>query len=201
MSVSGALFDLVKLADVSKNVVARMKAPEVYAQALAWAEEFNPDFAARLSRDPAYSTAILNIGREDKKPRRDYGVWSELPAYMSFFFDETFTPGGAYPEKLSSDDIRAVFDGFTASYDPADDSAAWFDKLKAVAVSLGLAPDTRTYKKDPDAYRGHVGDVSMALRVAVTGRENAPDLYTVMQLLGKERTFARIAAARERLDG
>ena len=199
MSVSGALFDLTKLADVSKNVVARMKAPEVYAQALAWAQEFDPAFAAQLSRDPAYATAILNIGREDKKPRRDYGTWSELPSYMSFFFDETFTPGNAYPEKLTADDIRAIFDGFTASYDPADDSAAWFDKLKAIAVSLGLAPDTKTFTKSPEAYRGHVGDVSMVLRIAVTGRENAPDLYTVMQLLGRGRTLARIAAAREKL--
>ncbi|MGN1073542.1 MAG: glutamate--tRNA ligase [Eubacteriales bacterium] len=195
MSVSGALFDMQKLADVAKNVVCRMKAPEVYEQALAWAQEFRPDFAALLSRDPAYSTAILNIGREDKKPRRDYGVWSELPAYMSFFFDETFVPGGSYPACLSGEDIAAIFARFRETYDESDDSAAWFDKLKDIAASIGLAPDTKTFKKNPGVYRGHVGDVSMALRVAVTGRENSPDLYTVMKLLGRERTFARLGTA------
>ncbi len=196
MSVSGALFDLAKLADVSKNVVCRMKAVEVYAQALAWAQEFNPGFAALLGRDAEYSTAILNIGREEKKPRRDYGTWSELPGYMSFFFDETFAPGHAYPEKLSQDDIRTIFDRFRETYDEGDDSAAWFEKLKAIAGELGLAPDTKTFKKNPESYRGHVGDVSMVLRIAVTGRENAPDLYSVMKLLGRERTFARIEAAK-----
>ncbi|MEA4824793.1 MAG: glutamate--tRNA ligase [Clostridiaceae bacterium] len=192
MSVSGALFDMQKLSDVAKNVVCRMKASEVYAEALAWAEEFASEFAARLSRDPAYSVAILNIGREDKKPRRDYGVWSELPAYMDFFFDETFTPGGAYPENLSKEDLRTIFEKFKAAYDESDDSTVWFDKLKAIAADIGLAPDTKTFKKNPGQYRGHVGDVSMALRVAVTGRENSPDLYTVMKILGRERTFARL---------
>ena len=196
MSVSGALFDMQKLSDVCKNVICRMKAEDVYAQALEWAKEYKPDFAELLERDPAYSVAILNIGRGDPKPRRDYGLWSELPEYMSFFFDETFVPGGSYPEKLTSDDVSAIFEKFMESYDPADDSQGWFEKLKAIAGEIGLAPDTKTFKKNPGIYRGHVGDVSMVLRVAITGRENAPDLYTVMKLLGKEKVFARINAAK-----
>ncbi|NMA08316.1 MAG: glutamate--tRNA ligase [Clostridiales bacterium] len=195
MSVSGALFDLQKLADVSKNVVCRMSAAQVYQSAAAWAKEYSPDFHALLTRDPAYSTAILNIGREDPKPRRDYGVWSELPAYMSFFFDETFTPGGEYPANLTADDHRAILTRFLETYCADDDVNAWFDKLKAIAAELGLAPDTKTFRKNPGAYRGHVGDVSMVLRVAVTGRNNAPDLYSVMRILGAERTLARVRAA------
>jgi len=195
MSVSGALFDMQKLSDVSKNVVCRMKAEDVYTQALEWAQEFDPAFAALLSRDPAYSIAILNIGRGDPKPRRDYGVWKELPEYMSFFFDETFRTGAQYPQNLSAEDCKAIFEKFMETYDENDDSQGWFEKLKAIAGAIGLAPDTKTFKKNPGVYRGHVGDVSMVLRVALTGRENAPDLYTVMKLMGKARVFARLNAA------
>ncbi len=199
MSVSGALFDLLKLRDVCKNTVARMTAAEVYAEAAEWAKAYAPDFHALLAGDPEYAVRILSIGRDGPKPRRDYGIWSELPDYMGFFYDPLFVPSSEYPETLSKDDISKILDHTAAGYDPADPQDVWFGKLKELSAALGLAPDTKTFKKNPGVYRGHVGDVSMALRVALTGRQNAPDLWEVMRILGAARVRARLKAAREAL--
>ena len=114
---------------------------------------------------------------------------------MDFFYEETFTPGTEYPENLMDDDLRAIFARFAGYYNPDDAAPAWFEKLRGIAVDLDLAPDTKTFRKNMDSYRGHVGDVSMALRVAVTGRKNAPDLYAVMRILEKERVIQRIRDA------
>ncbi len=201
MSVSGSLFDMDKLSDIAKNVISRMSAEEVYTRVLAWAEEFDPDFARALAADAEYATAILAIGRGGKKPRKDIGRWNEVKDYMGFFYDEFFavrddvTAGG----KFSPADIRAAYDAFCATYDESDDSTVWFAKVKAIADSLGFASDMKAYKADPTAFRGNVADISMFLRVAVTGKLNSPDMYTVMQLLGRDRVFARIAALRDSL--
>jgi len=192
MSVSGCLFDFDKLNDVSKNVISRMSAEDVYAQVLAWAKEFDPDFAARLSDAPEYAKSILAIGRGGNKPRKDITVWSGVKDYMGFFYDDLFRIEDAYPENFAAADIITALEKFLESYDPADDSDTWFGKIKAIAPAIGFAPEMKLYKKDPAAYRGHVGDVSMFLRIAVTGKMNSPDMYSVMQILGSERVAARI---------
>ena len=194
MSVSGCLFDFDKLNDVSRNVISRMTAEEVYSQVLAWAEAYDADFAAHLSADPAYAKAILSIGRGGAKPRKDITVWSGVKEYMGFFYDDYFTAREPYPDNFPPEDNRAALTAFAESYDAADDSTAWFAKIKAVAASIGYAAEMKEYKKNPDAYRGHVGDVSMFLRVAVTGRASSPDMYSVMQILGPEKTLSRVRA-------
>ncbi len=192
MSASGCLFDFHKLNDVSKNVISRMSAEEVYTQALAWAERYDPDFGHLLSADPAYAKAILSIGRGGKKPRKDFATWQDVKPYLSFFYDELFTVEDAYDAAFPKSDIRRALEDFLGSYDPADDMNAWFDKIKAVADRLGYASDMKAYKANPEAYPGSVADVSMFLRVAVTGRLNSPDMYAVMQILGPERVRSRI---------
>ncbi|MBE6634419.1 MAG: glutamate--tRNA ligase [Ruminococcaceae bacterium] len=194
MSSSGCLFDFNKLNDVSKNILCRFTADEVYAQALEWAASNDPTLAALLERDADYAKSIFAIGRGGKKPRKDFATWQDVKPYLSFFYDELFTVEDAYDEKFSRDDIRAALSGFLATYSPADDMNGWFEKVKAIADSLGYASDMKAYKADPAAFRGNVADVSMFLRVAVTGRLNAPDLYTVMQILGANRVRARIEA-------
>ena len=194
MSVSGCLFDFDKLNDVSRNVISRMTAEEVYAQVLAWAEAYDADFAAHLAADPAYAKAILSIGRGGAKPRKDITVWSGVKEYMGFFYDDYFTAREPYPDNFPPEDIRAALTAFAESYDAADDSTVWFAKIKAVAASIGYAAEMKEYKKNPDAYRGHVGDVSMFLRIAVTGRSSSPDMYSVMKILGPERTLSRVRA-------
>ena len=193
MSASGALFDLDKLNDVSKGVVARMTAKEAYDLLAVWAGQYDPEFAVLLKRDPAYAEAILSIGRGGPKPRKDLAVWSEAKAYMSFFYDELYTHSNEYPPNMAAETLRKALTRF--AYDPAEDNAAWFERVKTVAAEIGFAANMKDYKQDPDAWPGHVGDVSMALRVAVTGRQQSPDLCEVMRLLGAERVRARLSAA------
>ncbi|GFI55238.1 hypothetical protein IMSAG013_00280 [Clostridiales bacterium] len=192
MSISGALFDFDKLNDVSKNVISRMTAEEVYDGVLVWAKEYDPDFAALLKTQPDRAKAAFSIGRGGNKPRKDLTVWADAKEYMGFFFDSLYTVQDMYPENFDKMDIKNALQAFTASFDPADDQQTWFDKVKEIAVSIGFAPDMKAYKVDPDAYKGHIGDVSMFLRVAVTGKMNAPDLYAIMQILGRDATLSRI---------
>ena len=200
MGVSGALFDIEKLGDVSKNVISRMSAAEVADRLTAWAREYDPGFCALLERDPAYTEAILSIGRGGKKPRKDIAVGSGAKEYLSFFFDELFACDGAYPENVSAADAKRILDEYAAIYDPADDSGVWFDRIKALAERLGYAANMKDYKQNPSAYPGSVADVSMVLRVAVTGRQNSPDMYEIMRLLGRERVLRRLGSAAENLN-
>ncbi|MBQ4351223.1 MAG: glutamate--tRNA ligase [Clostridia bacterium] len=199
MSVSGCLFDFDKLNDVSKNVLSKMTADEIYDKTLDWARDFDPDFAAMLEADPAYAKSIFSIGRGGKKPRKDFATLREVKPFVSFFYDPLFAVTEEIPEKYDRDDIRAVYEKFTETYDPADDMNAWFSKIQAIGESLGYTPDMKAYKAAPEQFRGNVGDVSMFLRIAVTGRMNSPDMYAVMQILGADRVKARIAAMKESL--
>ncbi len=192
MSSSGCLFDFNKLNDVSKNVLCRLTADEVYEQVLEWARSNDPELAELLAADAAYAKSVFAIGRGGKKPRKDFATWQDVRPYMSFFYDRLFTVEDAYDERFDKADIRRALEAFLATYDPADDMNGWFEKVKAVAESLGYASDMKAYKADPTAFRGNVADVSMFLRVAVTGKLNAPDLYTAMQILGADRVTARI---------
>ena len=197
LNPAGALFDYAKLCDVSKNEIARMDAETVYTLVLEYAREFDPDFAAALAENPDYAKAILAIGRGGKKPRKDLATWKDVKPYMGFFYDAYFTRG-QFPD-FAPEVIRSALEKFLAVYSPEDDAQVWFDKVKAVTAGLGFAADMKLYKADPSAFPGSVADVSTFLRVAVTGKTNSPDLYTVMQLLGAERTKQRIRAAMEEL--
>ena len=198
LNPAGGLFDFAKLVDVSKNVLSRMSAEKVYTLLLEWAKEFDPDFAEKLAADPAYATAILAIGRGGKKPRKDLATWKEAKPYMGFFYDEYMeTP--VFDEKLSKDTVATILDKFLAAYDPADDSNLWFEKVKAITEEIGFTTDMKAYKANPTAFPGTVADVSAVIRMAVTGKTNSPDLYTVMQILGEDRSKARITAAKNTL--
>ena len=192
MSASGCLFDFQKLNDVSKNVLSRMSAEEVYTKYTAWASEYDAEMNALLTANPDYAKAIFTIGRGGKKPRKDFTVWTDVRPYLDFFYDDLFTIKDAFPEGTDMADVKATIAAFKATYDPADEMTVWFDKVKAIATDLGYAADMKAYKADPTAFKGSVADISGFLRLAVTGKLNAPDLYTVMQLLGKDRVFARL---------
>lgn len=198
LNPAGALFDYAKLCDVSKNEIAKMDAAMVYALALDYAREFEPDFAAALEANPDYAKAILSIGRGGKKPRKDIATWRELKPYMGFFYDAFFVSEG-FPAQFEKAVIRAALESFCKVYDGQEDASAWFDKVKGVTTALGFAADMKEYRANPDAFGGSVADVSGFLRIAVTGKSNSPDLFTVMQLLGYEKTTERIRRAMEEL--
>ena len=193
LNPAGNLFDYAKLTDVSKNEIARMDAQQVYTQLLDWAKEFDPEFANAMEADPAYTTAILAIGRGGKKPRKDLAVWKDAKDYMGFFYDQ-YLVAPTFDEKFSHETVVSVLNKFLEKFDIADDSAVWFDKIKEITAEIGFTADMKAYKADPDAFPGSVADVSNFVRQAVTGKTNSPDLYTVMQILGYERAVARIRA-------
>ena len=198
MSTSGAIFDLEKLSDISKNVISRMSADEVYAAVEKWAKEYDGEFYSVITRDPDYTKAILSIGRGGKKPRKDITYWSGVKDYIGFFFDEYFEIKDKI-EGFEKEDIVACLDGFLGTYDRADDQETWFNKIKDVASGNGFSPDVKAYKAEPEKFKGHVGDVSMFLRVAVTGKLNSPDMYAVMNILGEEKVRERISALIKKL--
>ena len=194
LNPAGSLFDYAKLTDVSKNVISKMTAEEVYSLLTQWAKEFDPDFAEKLESDPEYATKILAIGRGGKKPRKDMATWKEAKPYMGFFYD-AYLEAPVFDEKFSKETIADVLNRFLAVFDINDDSGVWFDKVKAITTSMGFTTDMKAYKSDPAAFPGTVADISTFIRLAVTGKTNSPDLYTVMQILGYERTVERIRSA------
>lgn len=196
LNPAGSLFDYAKLIDVSKNVISRMTAEDVYRQLTEWALEFQPDFGEKLAQDPDYAKAILAIGRGGKKPRKDLATWKDARDYMGFFYDD-YLESPVFDQKFSRETIADVLTRFLEGFDPADDSAVWFDKVKAITEAIGFTTDMKAYKLDPAAFPGTVADVSTFIRLAVTGKTNSPDLYTVMQLLGPDRTAERIRKALE----
>ncbi len=196
LNPAGSLFDYAKLTDVSKNEIAKMDAQKVYSLLLEWAKEFDGDFAEKLAADPDYAMAILAIGRGGKKPRKDIATWKEAKPYMGFFFD-SYLEKPVFDPKFSKQTITGALQKFLERFDINDDSGVWFDKVKAITEELGFTTDMKAYKADPDAFDGTVADISTFIRQAVTGKTNSPDLYTVMQILGCDRTVARIKAVIE----
>lgn len=191
LNPAGNLFDYAKLCDVSKNEIAKMDARQVYTLLVEWAQEFDPDFAQKLTADPDFAVRILAIGRGGKKPRKDMATWADAKPYMGFFYDE-YLEAPVFEEKFEKAVIRSALEKFLERFDFQDDATVWFDKVKGITQELGFTTDMKAYKQNPDDFPGTVADVSTFLRLAVTGKTNSPDLYTVMQILGYERTVARI---------
>ena len=192
MSSSGCLFDFNKLGDVSKNVISRMSAEDVTQKVTAWALEFDEPFGRLLEADPDYAAKIFAIGRGGKKPRKDLTTWADAKGYMGFFYDECFELQDSYDEKYDRADIKKTLATFIKRFDISDDMNTWFDKIKAIGQELGYTPDMKAYKADPTAFKGNVADISMFIRIAVTGKLNSPDMYSVMQILGYDRVCERI---------
>lgn len=200
MSGSGALFDIDKLKDVSKNVISHMTAEQVYDYVSAWSAANDPEFHALFTREPDKTRAFLAIGRGGKKPRKDIALWTDVKPYMDFVFDELFQPDYTLPARVSADDAKAILDDFAKVFDADDTPDGFFDKMKAIAEAHGYAAETKAYKQNPEQYKGAVGDVSMVVRIAVAGRQNAPDLQSVMHIMGREQVLARLTACKNALN-
>ena len=197
MSSSGCLFDLVKLNDVSKNVISVMTAKDVYENVAAWAKVYDPEFFEIFTADPGFSTAVMNIDRENPKPRKDIARWSEVKDYVSYFFRPLYQPDYTLPENVSKADAVAIAEKYLAEFNLADDKDQWFARIKDMCEPLGFTPNVKEFKKNPEAFKGHVGDVSTVIRIALTSRRNTPDLFSIMQLLGENEIKARLTEAIE----
>ncbi len=195
MSSSGALFDLIKFEDVSKNVISLIPAEEIYNYISDWAEKYDPEFYRLFTASPEFSKRIFSIDRGGNKPRKDIAKWSEVPEYTRYFFEKPRVYD--LPENIGKQEFKNILSAYKNIYDENADKDSWFAAMKGICEGLGFCPEVKEYKKNPDAFKGHVGDVSTAVRVAVTGRRNTPDLYEIMKLLGRDEVIARIEKAIE----
>ena len=196
MSVSGALFDMVKLLDVSKNVISKYSAERVYDEALTWANEFDSELAEMLSADKDYSLRVLGIERGNAKPRKDLSKWSELKHTISYMYNDKFDKTAEFEYAKISDkaEISKITKLYVEKYfDINDDKQTWFDKMKDLAEEVGFAREVKEFKANPENWPGHVGDISTVIRVTLTGRQNTPDLYEIMQVLGEETVVERLS--------
>ena len=192
MSTSGALFDLVKLEDISKEVLWRMEAEEVCAGLRDWCRVYDPAFAALLERDADFACRAIDLGRHDARPRKDLVTWKQARDFLSFYYDETFRQEDPFPERTDAAARAEIVRSYLAAVDYRDDNEAWFDKVRQLCGELGYAARPKDYKKHPEDYRGSVVDVSNTLRVALTGRSNSPDLWQISRLLGEDTCRRRL---------
>lgn len=199
MSVSGALFDMVKLLDIGKTVISKMTAEDVYDNVFEWAKKYNKELEEML-KDKDYSLKVFGIERGNKKPRKDISKWSEVQENIQYMYDEKFFNSNIeYPYQVinSKEDINKILSLYIEKYfDENDDKEMWFNKIKDLAEECGYAREVKEFKANPGMYKAHVGDVSTVLRVALTGRTNTPDMYEIIKVLGKESVLKRLERAK-----
>ena len=197
MSKSGALFDILKLNDMSKNIIATMSSNTVYDLYLAWAKEKDTEIADMLIENEEYAKKIFNIERENENPRKDFVKWLDVKEHIKYFFDDFYKnsiiAGTNFPEHLPMDEVKNVIKSYIDVYNHCDDADTWFSRVKELSEKLGYAKNARIYKKNPDLYKGVVSDVAAIIRVALTNRIQTQDLYELMQVMGESRVRERLS--------
>ncbi len=202
MSVSGALFDIIKILDIAKTVISKYTAEQIYEESLNWAKVYDKELEALL-QDKAYALQVFGIERGNAKPRKDIAKWSDVKENIAYMYDEEFEKveqSYDYQKITDKEIIQKILESYIEKYfNQEDDKQTWFDKMKDLAEQVGYAREVKEWKKEPEKWPGHVGDVSTVIRVALTGRTNTPDMYEIMQVLGKERIEKRFKKAIEKL--
>lgn len=194
LSKSGALFDLLKLSNISKEVISKMTADEVYSLALAWAQVYDQEFANRMVNEADYFMKILSIERGGEKPRKDFGKWSDVKASVGYFFDDLFATQAKenVAEGEAEMNIRNEYARWCEGKSLPATREEWFEDLKNFSASINYAPSMTDYKAAPEQYKGTVSEVAMTLRVTLTGLKQTPDLYEIIKVLGSERVLKRL---------
>ncbi len=203
MSVSGALFDMIKLLDVSKIVISKYSAEKVYNETIKWANVFDKDFANILEKDKDYTLKVLGIERGNQKPRKDIAKWSDVKENVLYMYNELFENSNENYEFQviqEKEEIKEVLTKYIEKYfNIDDDKQLWFDRMKDLAEEMGYAREVKLFKAELNKYKAHVGDVSTVIRVALTKRHNTPDMYEIMNVLGKDEVISRIQKCIETL--
>ncbi len=192
MSSSGALYDLMKLEDISKNIVSRMNKDELYTESYAWACNYDKKLKELIDSDVDYYKSIINIEREQVKPRKDIAKYSDIYNLIYYMYDNLFEPDYEWMKITDKSEIKNIINTYINDYyDLSDDKDTWFNKIKELAKSLGYADNMKDYKKNPDNYKGNVADIATVIRVALTGKKNTPDLYEILKIFGVDRIKSR----------
>jgi len=200
MSSSGALFDLNKLKDISKDVLVKMSEDKILDFMISWSEKFDKDANKLLVKYRDELGRLLAIGRSGKKPRKDLVNCTQIMDFVSYYFDEGFRYVDDLPERVSKEDAKVILRAYLDTYRQEDTNEAWFEKVKEITDSNGFTSNNKEFKKEPDLYKGNITDVSTAIRVAVVGRQQSPDLWSIQQVMGYDRVVARIEKYLESLD-
>lgn len=195
MSNSGALFDLDKLNDISKNVMLKIPAHEIYEFFLGWAKEYKEDIVDLLDNHKEEMIQLLSIGREDRNPRKDLIYCEQIFEFISYYFDEFFKVEDSYPENIDESEAKILLKAYLDTYNHKDDQSEWFNKIREIALANGYAAKPKDFKKNPDQYKGHVGDVSTLVRLAIVGKTVSPDIWSIQQIMGEERVVKRLEEA------
>ncbi len=192
MSSSGALYDLMKLEDISKNIISRMNKDELYEESYAWACKYDEKLKELIDKDVDYYKNIINIEREQAKPRKDIAKYSDIYYLIYYMYDELFNPEYEWMKITDTTEIKNIINTYINEYyDRDDDKDTWFNKIKELAENLGYAANMKDYKKNPDNYKGNVADIATVIRVSLTGKKNTPDLYEILKLFGIDRIRSR----------
>ncbi len=192
MSASGALFDLAKLDNIAKDYLSRQTTDFVYDGLLTWAKEYDTALAARMEAKADFYRAAISIGRGCEKPRKDFGSWAQAAKFLAFYDSDTFAREDDIPANVSAEDKVEILRRYAETLDFNDTPDEWFAKVKEITESMGYAVQVKKYKKNPEEYKGSIVDVSNLIRVAITGRQNSPDLWEVSHVLGEEETRRRL---------
>ncbi len=193
MSKSGPLFDLEKLLNISRNYISKLTKDEVYKNLLEWTGTYDKEFNNLLVKYEDYTKNVLNIEREQKKPRKDYSCYSDIKSQIFYMYDELYNPTSYEWGKINDKkEIIKILKTYMEKYFNITDKEAWFNNIKDMTDELGYCSNMKEYKENPDKYKGSVADISTVIRVALTSRSMTPDLYEIMRLLGKDRIKERI---------
>ena len=195
MSNSGALFDLDKLNNISKDVLLKVPAEEIYEFLLSWAREHKTEIVNILEDNKQSVIKLLSVGRSGDKPRKDLMYCQQIFNFISYFFDEYFEIVESYPENINTEEAKKLLKAYLETYDHGDDQSQWFEKIRVISQESGYAAKPKDFKKNPDMYKGHVGDVSSVIRIAVVGRASSPDVWELQQIMGEEKVRRRIEKA------
>lgn len=197
-SSNGPLFNIVKLNNTSKGIIAKYSAGEVYKRVYDWAKKYDIEFAKIIDENSDYTKRIFSIERnDDGKARKDLSKWSDVKKEIEYFFDQNFLltkkdvvsllPG------IDIDDIKSIIDSYKKTFNGNNSKEEWFAKIKEIAQTYGYAENAKELKKSPEKYKGSVADVAKIFRVLLTGETQTPDLYSIIQTMGLERVSKRLS--------
>lgn len=195
MSNSGALFDLDKLNNICKDVLLKIPVEEIYEFLLNWAREHKTEIVTLLENNKESVVKMLSVGRSGDKPRKDLMYCQQIFEFINYYFDEYFEVVDSYPENINNEEAKKLLKAYLETYDHSDDQSQWFEKIRIISQENGYAAKPKDYKKNPDMYKGHVGDVSSVIRIAIVGRASSPDVWELQQIMGEEKVRRRIEKA------
>ncbi len=196
MSTSGALFDMMKFDDISREIIFRMTPDEIYDKMSAWLLENNKEFYDLFTQDSELTKKAINVGRDAQRPRKDLTNWRQAAEFLSIYYDESLKMVDSFPENVSDEDRKEIIDRYLSGYNHGDDNSEWFQKIRDITEDMGYAAKPKDYKKNPEMYKGSITDVSNVIRVALTGKTNSPDLWEICHIIGEDSMRRRIESAK-----